>query len=256
MRWKDVLVGAVTYALARRLPGLVRRAIIDGVRKGLGPGHDVEKDFTPAYNPWDQRICLIPDGDLFAAIRSGRVSIATDTIGTFTETGITLTSGSELKAEIVVLATGLVVRLMGGMEIVVDGAPFDPADRLVYKGMMLSGVPNLALAFGYINASWTLRCDLTARTLCRLLRHMDRRGYAMCAPRHPGSRTSSRPLLNFTSGYVRRAEGVLPRQGLRPPWRVHQNHLFDMMALRFGPIEDGVLEFEAASAEFQPGEAA
>jgi cation diffusion facilitator CzcD-associated flavoprotein CzcO len=242
-RWIDVLAGSLGYMLARRRPNMVRRALIAGIRRDLGPDYDVEKDFSPPYNPWDQRICLTPDGELFAAIRAGKVSVATDTIDSFTETGVRLTSGREIAADIVVPATGLVVKMMGGMEVVVDGIRADLAQKMVYKGMMFSDVPNLALAFGYINASWTLKCDLTARAVCRLLKHMDRHGYAFCMPRESGAPIAREPMLNFTSGYVRRAEGVLPRQGAKAPWLVHQNYLIDMLVMRFGRVEDGVLEF-------------
>jgi cation diffusion facilitator CzcD-associated flavoprotein CzcO len=242
-RWIDVLIGSAGYILARRRPAMVRRALMDAIQRDLGPDYDVAKDFSPPYNPWDQRVCLTPDGELFAAIRDGKVSVATDTIDSFTETGIRLKSGQELPADIIVPATGLVVKLMGGMEVVVDGVRADLAEKLVYKGMMFSDVPNLALAFGYINASWTLKCDLTARAVCRLLNHMDRRGYAFCTPRRTDSDIGREPMLNFTSGYVRRAEGILPHQGSKAPWRVRQNYLLDMLIMRFGRVEDGVLEF-------------
>jgi len=242
-RWIDVLAGSAGYILARRRPAMVRKALTAAIRADLGPDYDVAKDFSPPYNPWDQRVCLTPDGELFAAIRDGKVSVATDVIDSFTETGIRLKSGRELPADIIVPATGLVVKLMGGMAVSVDGVGADLAEKLVYKGMMFSDVPNLALAFGYINASWTLKCDLTARAVCRLVNHMDRRGYAFCMPRVGGSDIGREPMLNFTSGYVRRAEGVLPHQGSRAPWRVHQNYLLDMLIMRFGRVEDGVLEF-------------
>jgi monooxygenase len=242
-RWIDVLVGSLGYIMARRRPDMVRRALLAGIRRDLGPDYDVEKDFSPPYNPWDQRVCLTPDGELFAAIRAGKVSVVTDTIDSFTQTGIRLKSGREIAADIVVPATGLVVKMMGGMEVVVDGVRADLAQKMVYKGMMFSDVPNLALAFGYINASWTLKCDLTARAVCRLLKHMDRHGYGFCTPRQGKTAIARQPMLNFTSGYVRRAEGVLPHQGSKAPWRVHQNYLLDMLIMRFGRVEDGVLEF-------------
>jgi cation diffusion facilitator CzcD-associated flavoprotein CzcO len=248
IRWKDVLVGAFTYRLAKSRPQLVRRAILAGIRQTLGPDYDVEKDFSPPYPPWDQRVCLVPDGDLFTAIRAGRVSVVTDRIEGLTETGVRLGSGEDLAADIVVTATGLAVRLMGGMRIFVDGQPVNLADRLVYKGMMISDVPNLALAFGYINASWTLKCDLTARAVCRLLNHMDRRGYAVCTPHLADPATAKMPMLDFSSGYVRRAEGILPHQGPKAPWRVYQNYVLDMLAMRHGRIEDGVLSFATHGA--------
>ena len=242
-RWIDVLVGSAGYILARRRPAMVRRSLMDAIRRDLGPDYDVAKDFSPPYNPWDQRVCLTPDGELFTAIRDGKASVATDAIESFTETGIRLKSGRELPADIIVPATGLVVKLMGGMAIKVDDVGVSLAEKLVYKGMMFSDVPNLALGFGYINASWTLKCDLTARAVCRLLNHMKRQGYAVCVPRQADPDIGREPMLNFTSGYVRRAEGVLPHQGSRAPWRVHQNYLLDMLVMRLGRVEDGVLEF-------------
>jgi monooxygenase len=244
-RWIDVLVGSLGYTLARQRPNMVRRALLAGIRRDLGPEYDVEKDFSPSYNPWDQRVCLTPDGELFAAIRAGKVSVATDTIDSFTESGIRLRSGREIAADIVVPATGLVVKMMGGMEVLVDGVRADIAQKMVYKGMMFSDLPNLALASGYINASWTLKCDLTARAICRLMKYMDRHGHASCTPREGKTVIARRPIFNFSSGYVRRAEGVLPLQGSKAPWRVHQNYLLDMLVMRFGRVEDGVLEFRA-----------
>jgi cation diffusion facilitator CzcD-associated flavoprotein CzcO len=244
LRWLDVLIGSTSYMMARRYPAVVRRALLAAIRRHLGTDYNIEADFLPRYDPWDQRVCLSPDGDLFAAIGKGKVSVATDRIETFTETGVRLESGKELAADIVVAATGLVVKMMGGMEIVVDGVRADLANKMIYKGMMVSDVPNFALAFGYINASWTLKCDLTARAVCRLLSHMERHGYTSCTPRLRDSAVTKEPMLSFTSGYVRRAVGVLPHQGSKAPWRVHQNYLLDMLVMRFGRIEDGVLEFE------------
>jgi len=245
-RWKNVLLGIFFFSRARKRPERVRAAILKLAAEGLPPGYDVERHFAPAYNPWDQRLCLIPDGDLFAAIGAGRVAVVTGTIARFTETGLELASGETLDADVVVAATGLVLKLLGGIELVVDGAPVDVADRLSYKGMMLSDVPNLALSFGYTNASWTLKCDLTARTVCRLLRHMDKSGYRICVPRPAGAGAERLPMLDFSSGYVRRAEGSLPSQGARPPWRVHQNYLKDLMTMRFRPIADEGMEFRKA----------
>ena len=244
LRWIDVAVGSAGYFMARRYPAMVRRALLKAIRGHLGPDYNVEADFLPPYDPWDQRVCLSPDGDLFAAIAKGKVSVVTDTIETFTETGLRLASGKEIAADIVVAATGLVVKMMGGMEVVVDGVRADLAGKMVYKGMMFSDVPNMALAFGYINASWTLKCDLTARAVCRLLSHMERHGYTACTPRLRDPAVTEEPMLNFSSGYVRRAVGVLPHQGSKAPWRVHQNYLLDMLVMRFGRVEDGVLEFE------------
>jgi len=242
-RWKNVLLGIFFFSRARKRPERVRAAILKLVAEALPPGYDVERDFAPAYNPWDQRLCLIPDGDLFEAMQAGSVSVATDRIERFTETGLVLESGAELKADVVVAATGLVVKLLGGIELFVDGARVNPADRFSYKGMMLSDVPNLALSFGYTNASWTLKCDLTSRTVCRLINHMDRQGYAICAPRLDEAGVERRPMLDFSSGYVQRAHGSLPSQGPAAPWRVHQNYLKDLAQMRFRPVADAAMEF-------------
>jgi len=245
-RWKNVLVGAAFYRLCRRRPGLARRLLLAGVRRQLGADFDVEAHFSPRYAPWDQRLCVAPDGDLFEAIRSGRASVVTDEIESFAETGVRLRSGRLLEADLVVTATGLTLRLAGGARLSVDGAEVDLASTTAYKGAMLGGVPNLALAFGYVNASWTLRCELTADYVCRLLNFMAARGYAACVPRRPAG--GGRPLLDFTSGYVRRAAGSLPRQGAGRPWRVRQNYPLDFLETTFGRVDDGVLEFSRAPA--------
>jgi monooxygenase len=246
VRWKNVLLGIFFFSRARGKPAEVKQAILDLARESLPPGYDVERHFSPRYNPWDQRLCLVPDGDLFAAMSAGKVAIATDGIERFTEGGIKLVSGEALAADIVVTATGLVVKLLGGIELVVDGEPVAVADRLSYKGMMLSDVPNLAVSFGYTNASWTLKCDLTSRYVCRLLNHMDRRGLDICVPRPPAGGVERRPMLDFSSGYVRRAEGSLPHQGPKPPWRVHQNYLKDLALLSLRPVTDPAMEFRRA----------
>jgi cation diffusion facilitator CzcD-associated flavoprotein CzcO len=189
----------------------------------------------------------VPDGDLFAAIRSGRVEVITDTIADVVESGIRLSSGTILPADIIVSATGLVVKLMGGAEILVDGVTAKFSEKLVYKGAMFSGIPNFALAFGYTNNSWTLRCDITARFVCRLLKYMDRKGWSVCVPNLPDESVKPEPLLDFSSGYVRRADGVLPRQGQRAPWRVPQNYVKDLAAFTFGSVSDGTMNFFRAS---------
>ncbi|WP_324749371.1 NAD(P)/FAD-dependent oxidoreductase [Sphingomonas sp. LY54] len=245
-RLKNVLLGIYFFNRARRKPARVRRWIKRMAAKALPSGFDVERHLSPRYDPWDQRLCLVPDGDLFAAVKADRVSIATDSIARFTGDGLQLQSGETLNADIVVTATGLVIKLLGGIALVVDGAPVTVADRLTYKGMMLSDVPNLALSFGYTNASWTLKCDLTSRYVCRLLNHMDRHGFALCAPRLPAGPVERRPLLDFTSGYVKRAEAGLPKQGARPPWRLHQNYIRDLAMLRLSPVTDEAMEFGKA----------
>jgi monooxygenase len=241
-RLKNALLGLVFFNLARRRPEKVRAKLLGLARAALPEGFDVERHFGPRYKVWDQRLCLVPDGDLFAAIGSGKVSVATDEIGRFTPAGLLLKSGETLDADIVVTATGLAMQLFGGIAVRVDGAVVNPADRFAYKGMMLDGVPNLVLAFGYTNASWTLKCDLTARWFCRLLKRMRRSGETVAVARLPEPAPERRPMLEFTSGYVQRAAGMLPAQGPEAPWRVHQNYAKDLLALRFSRLDDGTLE--------------
>jgi monooxygenase len=245
IRWKNVLLGMFFFSRARKKPERVRATLLKWVGEHL-PDADIARDFTPSYNVWDQRVCLVPDGDLFRAINDGRVSVVTDGIESFKEKGIRLASGADLEADIVVTATGLVVKLLGGIALSVDGAPVNVGERLCYKGMMLNDVPNLALSFGYTNASWTLKCDLTSRYVCRLLNHMERHKLAFCVARLPEGGVERQPMLDFSSGYVRRAEGSLPGQGAKPPWRVHQNYLKDLAALGLGTVTDEAMEFRKA----------
>ena len=240
-RWKNVLFGMGFYAFCRRYPARARRWIIGQVRKQLPEGYDLSH-FTPSYNPWDQRLCLVPDADLFKSVCEGKASVVTDHIASFTESGIQLRSGAELPADIVVSATGLKLKFLGGMSVAIDGMPIDPPSLLVYKGMMLSGVPNLAFAVGYTNASWTLKCDLTSRYVCRLLRHMDKKHYAACTPRRDPS-VEELPLIDFSSGYVQRALGHLPKQGTTVPWRLYQNYALDLMTLQYGSVDDPAIAF-------------
>ncbi len=242
IRLKNVLLGMLFFQRSRKRPEKVRALLLKWVREQL-PGRDIEKDFVPVYNPWDQRVCLVPDGDLFRAMREERVSVVTGTIDRFTRTGVRLASGEELEADIVVTATGLVVKILGGIAISVDGAAVNPAERISYKGMMLNDVPNMVLSFGYTNASWTLKCDLTARYFCRLVRHMDKYGIDHCVPRLPAGGVERQPMLDFSSGYVQRAAASLPAQGAAPPWRVYQNYFKDVAALGIGTVTDGVMEF-------------
>ncbi len=246
VKWKNVLLSILFFSRARKRPDRVKAWIARQAAKELPAGYKLEPDFAPRYAPWDQRLCLVPDGDLFEAIRKGRASIATGEIERFTESGIRLASGEEIAADIIVTATGLAMRLAGGIALEVDGEPVTLAERLVYKGMMIEDVPNLAIAFGYTNASWTLRSDLTARTFCRLVNHMDRKHFAVCTPRLADQSIERQPIIDFSSGYVKRAEAVLPKQGDRPPWRVHQNYIRDLAAMRFRPVADEGLEFRAA----------
>jgi cation diffusion facilitator CzcD-associated flavoprotein CzcO len=245
-RWKNVLTQLFFYGLSRRRPDLMKRLIAKGVRKGVGPDYDLEH-FTPSYNPWDQRLCFVPDSDLFLVIRDGRASVVTDQIESFTETGLSLRSGEHLDADVIVTATGLVLRLMSGLQLVVDDRPVDLSKTMAYKGMMYSDVPNLASALGYTNASWTLKCDLTAEYVVRLLKHMDEHGYAQCTPRRNDPTVTEQPILDFSSGYVQRALHTLPRQGSKTPWRLHQNYVKDIAMLRFGSVEDSAMEFRRAS---------
>jgi cation diffusion facilitator CzcD-associated flavoprotein CzcO len=233
------------YWLARRRPDFTKQAILRMAREELGPDYDVDAHFSPRYNPWDQRLCLVPDADLFAAIKAGTVSVITDEIETFTETGIRLRSGEELHADVIVTATGLTMRLMSGVQLAVDGRPVDLGETLSYRGMMYSGVPNLASSFGYTNASWTLKCELISQYVCRLLNYMDQHGYAECVAERPNrdSGQEEEPVIGLTSGYVQRALGSLPRQGIKKPWRTYQNYLRDIVNLRFDPINDGTMTF-------------
>ena len=222
----------------------MRKQIIKLAQAEIGPELNAAEYFNPRYEPWDQRMCLIPDGDLFGAMRAGKASIVNGEIETFTETGLRLTSGQEIDADVIVTATGLKVRLMGAVAIEVDGAPVDIATTTAYKGAMFSGVPNLVSVFGYTNASWTLKSDLIAEYVCRLLSHMDRRGYAICTPRLGDASASRRDRRCPSPRAISRGpEHLLPKQGMRKPWRMNQNYALDVMALRFGAIEDGAIEF-------------
>jgi cation diffusion facilitator CzcD-associated flavoprotein CzcO len=239
VRWKNILLTIFLYGRARKKPQRMADWLKEQIRKQLPPGYPVERDFSPPYDPWDQRLCLVPDADLFAAMRSGKVSIATGAIERFTPDGLQLATDEEVTADVIVTATGLNARLLGGIRVEVDGEPIDAAGRVVWKGMMLSGVPNLAFSFGYTNASWTLRSDLTARTFCRLLHFMDRKRFKICTPQ-PGAGLATRPFTEFSSGYIRRVLATLPRQGDRRPWRLEQNYVTDAAALRLGRVDAGL----------------
>ncbi len=246
VRWKNVLLTLLSFELSRRRPAMVKTLIRNALEKQLPRGYDVDTHFNPRYNPWDQRMCVAPDGDLFTAIREGRVSIVTDRIETFTENRLKLESGQELEAELVVTATGLNLLALGGVQFSVDGEEIELAETMSYKGMMLAGVPNLAVSFGYTNASWTLKCDLTCAYVCRLLNHMDQRGYVECRPSHPNPGIRAQPFVDFSSGYIVRAIGKFPRQGSKAPWRLYQNYALDILSLRFGSLEDGTMQFSRA----------
>jgi monooxygenase len=249
VRWKNVLVSVATFQLSRRRPALMKALLRKGAQRLLPEGYDVDTHFAPTYDPWDQRLCLVPDGDLFRAIRRGRASVVTDRIDTFTEKGIRLESGTELEADLVVTATGLNLLVIGGMTLVVDGREVDLSETVSYKGMMLSGVPNFSLTLGYTNASWTLKADLVAHYVCRLLNHMDANGYDVATPKAPTESESWErvPLVDLKSGYVLRSLHLLPRQGPSAPWRLFQNYPRDVRLLRRGPLEDEGIELSSVT---------
>ncbi|HNG34448.1 MAG TPA: NAD(P)/FAD-dependent oxidoreductase [Blastocatellia bacterium] len=255
-RWKNVLFGMLIYQLSQRRPDLVKRIIKDRIRKELGPDFDIDRHFTPPYNPWDQRMCLVPDSDLFIALREKRASIVTDLIDTFTPTGIKLKSGEHLDADIIVTATGLSLLALGGMSVTVDNKVAALNKSVAYKGAMLTGIPNIAFVFGYTNASWTLKADLLCAYVCRLLNYMDKHGYRQVTPRLNDSTVEELPLLDLTSGYIMRSLDKFPRQGSKLPWRLYQNYFFDTMMIRFGAIQDEALEFKQAEQQAKVGEVA
>jgi cation diffusion facilitator CzcD-associated flavoprotein CzcO len=238
IRWKNVLVTMGVFQLSRRAPSLMKRLLRKGVAGQLPPGYDIDTHFKPRYDPWDERLCLVPDGDFFKAIRAGRAHVVTDHIDRFTEKGLRLRSGTELAADIVVTATGLNLQAIGGMRLIVDGTPVDLADTVAYKGLMLSGVPNFALTLGYTNASWTLKADLIGQYLCRLFKRMDARGEQVVIPEGPGPDAPLAPFLDLKSGYIRRSIALLPKQGPAAPWRAYQNYLRDRLLLHRGPVDD------------------
>lgn len=241
-RAKNVLLSLGFYQFCQRAPGLARRLIRAGVRRQLPPDYPVDTHFRPAYQPWDQRLCLVPDADLFRALRAERAEVVTDHIERFTADGLRLASGRELTADVVVSATGLELLAGGGMRLRVDGRPVELGDTLAYKGLMLSGVPNLVLSVGYTNISWTLRADLVAQYVCRLLNYMDRHGYRRCTPQ-PAPEVRPRPLIELSAGYVQRAVAAFPKQGDRGPWRLRQNYLRDLVSLKYSRLADPALVF-------------
>jgi cation diffusion facilitator CzcD-associated flavoprotein CzcO len=242
-RWIQVLLGMYIFRLCRRNPAKAKRLILERIRMALGPDYDVQKHFTPHYMPWDQRLCLVPDGDLFEAIKTRRVSVVTDHILSFIETGIELESGETLEADLIVTATGLNLQVLGGVRLSVDGESVDLSKTLGYKGLMFSGVPNLASAFGYTNAAWTLKCDLICKYVCRLLNYMKKHRISSCTPRNPDASIAARPWVDFSSGYFARSLHLFPKQGSRAPWKLYQNYLNDILLLRLGKVNDGVLRF-------------
>ncbi len=251
-RWKNVALQQFFFRMARNKPAKVKEKMLKMVRDQLPQGYDVETHFTPRYNPWDQRVCLVPDADLFESIKSGRSAVVTGHIDRFTETGILLQSGKHLDADIIVTATGLDLQLMSDIELVIDGRRHDVTQSMFYKAMMFSGVPNLSYFFGYTNASWTLKADLTAEYTCRLLNHLSATDTAIACPRITDASVTETPFLDFSSGYVTRSMHKFPKQGDRHPWKVEQKYTVDLKALRYGPLEDGAMQFTPPVQQSRP----
>ncbi|MFT6898461.1 MAG: monooxygenase [Paraglaciecola sp.] len=244
-RWRKILLNMFIFNMARRRPESVKKALRQGVIDALGEDYPVDKHFKPHYQPWDQRICLVPDGDLFTRIKSGAATIVTDHIDTFTTTGIKLQSGEELTADIIVTATGLKLEVLGSYELSVNNKPFNVANSYCYKGMMLSGLPNFAFSIGYTNASWTLKSDLVGQYVCRLLNHMDKHQHHYCQPVLPSAGIETEPLMDFTSGYVLRALEKMPKQGRAKPWKLNQNYILDRLSLSYASVLDDSIVFSS-----------
>ena len=242
-RWKNILLGRWFFWYCRANPEQAKQRILDEVRKQVPEGFDVERHLTPNYNPWDQRLCLAPDADFFTSLHKGKSTIVTDHIERFTKNGIELKSGEKLKADIIVTATGLDLNFFGNAEIMVDNRLVKSGDLLNYKGMMFSGIPNMLSSFGYTNASWTLRCDLTSAYLCRLLKYMDKKNYDEVTPTVDADNIELDPLLDFSSGYITRKYDELPKQGKQDPWRMYQNYIKDIFLVKYGSVADDGLVF-------------
>ncbi len=246
-RWKNVAFMTGLYQFSQLFPNFIKRGLLKKVQEHLGTDFDVETHFTPRYKPWEQRMCLVPDADMFQAIQSKRAGMVTDHIETFTEKGILLKSGKELEADIIVTATGLVMQAFGGIALSVDGRRVDPGAALAYKGVMMEGVPNFASVFGYINASWTLKADLICSYVCRLLNYMDKKRVLQVTPKNHGDHAVANFVEKFTPGYIQRALANWPKQGSKAPWRVYQNYVRDTIILKWTSLDDGVLEFSNPS---------
>ena len=242
-RWKNVLMGMALYAYMKKNPARSRAILLKRVAAQLGPDFDIEHHFSPTYNPWDQRLCLVPDGDLFSAIAAGKATVVTDHIERFTPSGLSLKSGQQLSADIIVTATGLDMQLAGNIPLTVDGEAVIFADKTTYKGLAVNDVPNMAFAMGYTNASWTLKVDLTCDYVCRLLNHMALHDYRQCVPRFTGSAEDREDMLDFSSGYVQRALPFLPKQGKKRPWKLYQNVILDKLTMGYGTVADDSMEF-------------
>jgi cation diffusion facilitator CzcD-associated flavoprotein CzcO len=252
VRWKNVTLQSLTYRLARTRPRLVKKMVRRGLLQALPAGFDIYTHFKPKYNPWDQRLCLVPDADLFRVLSDGSADIVTDRIAGFDETGIELESGERLDADVVITATGLNLLFLGGMKLTIDGEELDPGKAIAYKGMMLGGVPNLIFTIGYTNASWTLKADLVAEYACRLINKMATEGQEIAVPRLEDPTVTPEPLLDFNSGYVLRSIEQLPKQGSKEPWKLRQNYPVDLRSLRYGEIEDGALVLSRLVAKPEP----
>lgn len=253
IRWKNILGSTLIYQLSRRRPEVIKQKLRDAILEAVPEGFDVDRHFSPRYNPWDQRLCLITNGDLFEQISAGRVDVVTDTIDHFAAEGIVTSDGTVIPADVVVTATGLELQFLGGMELFLDGLPCDLADHVAYKGIMVCGVPNLAMTFGYTNASWTLKADLTARYVCRVLTAMKRRGATSVTPQSPVGALSDEPYIALSSGYITRAASQLPKQGLSRPWRLYQNYFMDFWLFRFRGAGDH-LEFSHGRPQRERGQ--
>jgi monooxygenase len=243
VRWKSIVFQSAQYQISRRFPQFMRNTLMTMAQRRLPEGYDVEKHFGPSYNPWDERLCLAPNGDLFKTIKAGKADVVTDGIERFTKTGILLASGEELRADIIVTATGLNMQLFGGAKIYRNGEEVPLNSLMAYKGMMLTDMPNSAFTIGYTNASWTLKADLVSEFVCRVLNYMDEKGYDTVVPQHPGNSVEERPILDFTPGYVLRALDRLPKSGSVAPWRLKQNYFIDMRLIRYGKVDDEALQF-------------
>ena len=253
-RARNNFITQMIFKLSRKYPNAMRKFLLKQVRMQVGPNFDM-KHFTPPYNPWDQRLCAVPNGDMFKVLKQGKASVVTDHIDRFVDKGILLKSGQTLEADIIVTATGLNLRLFGGMQMTVDGEAVDMSKRISYKGLMFNDIPNFSNTLGYTNASWTLKADLIAEYVCRLLKHMDRTGTRIAVAERKDPNVRPAPLLDMTSGYVARAEAHLPKGADRAPWKLYQNYALDMDQLRNGELEDGVMQFKKPGAVGATGKA-
>lgn len=249
IRWQRIILQQISFKFARAKPKQTAKNLIKFIKDRLPPNYDIKKHFTPTYDPWDQRLCVVPDDDLFNGIQSGAISIVTDTIASFDRDGLSLRSGEKLSADIVITATGLELEAFGGAEIAVDGQSVALGDILTYKGLMFEGLPNLIAVFGYTNASWTLRADLVNAYACRMINYLDAQGYRAVTPVNDDPEMAREPFLDFSSGYVTRKAAELPKQGARQPWRHPQDYFRDIKSLRFSKIDDGILQFQPTANE-------